>query len=197
MHNYGFVYIWRDKQYKRFYIGSHWGTIDDGYICSSNSMRDAYRRRPQDFKRRIIEKVYTNRKELLEKEAIWLSKIDDSELRNKYYNKCRVTNYLDQNGAHNPFYGKKHSEETKLKMREAAKNRLPNRKGKKATPETLEKMRLARLGSKHTEEAKRKISLSNIGKHKESPSEETKKKISESLKGNIPWNKGLTKNAHI
>ena len=33
---YGFVYIWYDRKHHRYYIGCHWGTIDDGYICSSN-----------------------------------------------------------------------------------------------------------------------------------------------------------------
>lgn len=85
MENYGFVYIWYDRKHKRFYIGSHWGTEDDGYICSSNWMRDAYRRRPDDFKRRIIEKSY-NRKILLEIEHKWLSLIPSSELGKGYYN---------------------------------------------------------------------------------------------------------------
>lgn len=43
-------------------------------------------------------------------------------------------------------------------------------------------------GWKHTEEAKRKISIA--GKN---ISDETRKKMSKSKKGMIPWNKGLTK----
>ena len=54
---FGFVYLWYDRKRKMYYIGSHWGTVDDGYICSSNRMRKAYKRRPQDFKRRILETV--------------------------------------------------------------------------------------------------------------------------------------------
>ena len=54
---YGFVYIWRDKKHNRFYIGSHWGTIDDGYVCSSTWMKRSYLRRPGDFKRKIISMV--------------------------------------------------------------------------------------------------------------------------------------------
>lgn len=50
----GFVYIWRDRKHKRYYIGSHWGTPDDGYICSSPWMRQAYKHRPLDFKRRVL-----------------------------------------------------------------------------------------------------------------------------------------------
>ena len=53
---YGFVYLQFDRKHKRYYVGCHWGTVDDGYICSSNWMRDTYNRRPQDFKRRILKK---------------------------------------------------------------------------------------------------------------------------------------------
>lgn len=82
---YGFIYIWFDRKRKMFYIGCHWGTINDGYICSSNRMRDAYRRRPIDFKRRILKIVY-ERQSLHEEEFRWLSYIRDDELGVKYYN---------------------------------------------------------------------------------------------------------------
>lgn len=82
---YGFIYIWYDCKRKMYYIGSHWGTVEDGYICSSNRMRDAYRRRPQDFKRRIIQR-HISRDMLLEEEYKWLQLIDDNELGKKYYN---------------------------------------------------------------------------------------------------------------
>jgi hypothetical protein len=83
---FGFVYIWFDRWRKKFYIGCHWGTEDDGYVCSSRLMRQAYRRRPDDFKRRIISRVYTNRQDLLEKEFEWLSLIPDDQLGKRYYN---------------------------------------------------------------------------------------------------------------
>ena len=66
-----------------YYIGSHWGTEDDGYICSSNRMRNVYRRRPEDFKRRILKKITTNRKALLEVEEKWLQMVKDKK---RYYN---------------------------------------------------------------------------------------------------------------
>jgi len=83
---YGFVYMWYDSLRKMYYIGSHWGFEDDGYICSSNRMRDAYRRRPQDFKRRILSRLTSTRAELLEEEFRWLSMIPTEELGKKYYN---------------------------------------------------------------------------------------------------------------
>lgn len=83
---YGFVYMWYNRRHKRFYVGSHWGFEDDGYICSSNWMRKSYYRNPQDFKRRILSRIYTNRKDLLLKEGEWLSLIKETELKTKYYN---------------------------------------------------------------------------------------------------------------
>lgn len=81
----GFVYIWFDRKHKRYYIGAHWGKEDDGYICSSRWMRNSYRRRPSDFKRRIIARV-KDRGNLLAEEYKWLSLICDVELGCKYYN---------------------------------------------------------------------------------------------------------------
>jgi hypothetical protein len=98
---FGFVYIWFDKKKKRYYIGSHWGFEDDGYICSSNWMHRAKAQRPNDFKRRIISRIYTNRLDLLDEEQRWLSMINNSELANynsttkkretvKYYNLTKI-----------------------------------------------------------------------------------------------------------
>lgn len=83
---YGFVYVWYDKGRKMFYVGCHWGSTDDRYICSSNRMRDAYYRRPEDFKRRVVVSNIPSRAELFDEEFKWLSLIDDEELATKYYN---------------------------------------------------------------------------------------------------------------
>jgi hypothetical protein len=89
---YGFIYIWRDRKYNRYYIGSHWGLEDDGYICSSRWMRASYKNRPNDFKRRILERVYTNRKDLLIKENKFLNTIKEEELGTRYYNLTKHMN---------------------------------------------------------------------------------------------------------
>jgi hypothetical protein len=83
---YGFVYIWYDKNRKMFYIGSHWGTESDGYICSSTWMRNTFNRRPNDFKRRILSKVFTNRNDLLDEEQRYMDMIKPYEFKTKYYN---------------------------------------------------------------------------------------------------------------
>jgi uncharacterized membrane protein len=83
---YGFVYRWYDKKHDRYYIGAHWGTEDDGYVCSSKWMMNAYRIRSQDFTREILEKVYTSKKDTFIIEGKYLALIKDKELGIKYYN---------------------------------------------------------------------------------------------------------------
>lgn len=85
MEKYGFVYVWYDRKKRMYYVGCHWGTKNDGYICSSNRMRDAYRRRPKDFKRRIIE-IVNDKSLLYDIEYRWLSMINEVDLGKKYYN---------------------------------------------------------------------------------------------------------------
>lgn len=83
--DYGIVYLWFDKKKNKFYIGSHWGTENDGYICSSTYMKRAYNKRSEDFKRKILSRVYEKEK-ILEEEYKWLSMIKNDELGKKYYN---------------------------------------------------------------------------------------------------------------
>jgi hypothetical protein len=49
-------------------------------------MKQGYKHRSNDFKRKILARVYTNKKDLLEEEYKWLSMIRDEELGVKYYN---------------------------------------------------------------------------------------------------------------
>lgn len=109
MEKYGFIYLWYDRKYKRFYVGRHWGLEDDGYICSSKSMREAHRRRPDDFKRRIISKV-NDKTNLIMEEQRWLDMIKKSEIGTRYYNKTLKSVTPSTNGY-------KHSKETIEKIR--------------------------------------------------------------------------------
>ncbi len=183
MEKYGFVYIWFDRYRKMFYIGCRWGTENDGYICSSNRMRDAYRRRPEDFRRRIITKIYSDRKDLLEEEYKWLLKIKPEELGTKYYNlrqhkwghwssdsEKSLTIRQKISKCHK---GKTVTKETRAKISasnkgktkapfsEEHKNNLSlSAKGNTKIPWTEERKkeaRLIRMGKKHTEETKLKI----------------------------------------
>ena len=86
MEKYGFVYIWFDRKHRRFYIGCHWGTENDGYICSSKWMKQGYKYRPYDFKRRILSRIYTSMTDLYHEEFRWLSMIKEKEIGKRYYN---------------------------------------------------------------------------------------------------------------
>lgn len=182
--NYGFVYIWRDRKHKRYYIGSHWGTIDDGYICSSSWMLKAYKLRPEDFKRRIISYVYTNRVDLLNEEKRWLDMIRDEELATKntttesrkkirYYNFTKVMKnpwHSTPNGV--SVIGEKISKAKKGKsvpcspekakaISEAKKKKFAEKEealGYKFSSEHRAKMSENSKGRKHTEEWKRQNS---------------------------------------
>ena len=86
MEKYGFVYIWFDRKHKRYYVGCHWGTIDDGYICSSPWMRQAYKHRPKDFKRKILKSNIDNRAAMFLEEQRYFDMIKPEEIKIRYYN---------------------------------------------------------------------------------------------------------------
>jgi len=180
MEKYGFVYIWRDKKYNRYYIGAHWGNEHDKYICSSTWMRNSYKRRPQDFKRKILETNISNKIDLFDKEYKWLCFITPSELGKKYYNRA-IFNFNSKG------YKTFHSDESREKLRQAnlgricsdeikEKIRLANT-GRKHTDEYKENIRKYRLGKKWSEETKQKMSIAKKGKKRGPMSEETKQKL--------------------
>jgi hypothetical protein len=80
----GFIYIWRDKVRNMYYVGSHDGTIDDGYISSSHWLTAEVRYRPADFKRRILK--YVDLSNLKLEEYKFINLIKDDEFGKKYYN---------------------------------------------------------------------------------------------------------------
>lgn len=208
---YGFIYIWYDRKRKMYYIGCHWGTTNDGYICSSKRMRDNYRNRPQDFKRRIL-RSNIEREKLLEEEFKWLDLIGDNELGKKYYNHSKrhfghwsanpkqtaamrernlgknnpmfgkkhpelwIKKMSENNsGERNPFFGKKHSEESKKKMSETRKGKKTGKSWNKGIPMKNEVKQVLSskfsgegnpfFGKKHSEETKKRISLSRSHKN--------------------------------
>lgn len=145
MEKYGFVYIWRDRKHNRYYIGCHWGHQEDSYICSSRWMRNTYRRRPEDFRRRILAFVYTTREDLYQEEYKWLCKIKPEEMRVKYYNLClkkfnhwtsdeekslTVREKLSKTGK------QKHQDPEYQKIFEAGREKI---RGRKQTPEVVAK----------------------------------------------------------
>lgn len=157
---FGFVYIWYDRKRSMYYIGSHWGTETDGYICSSNHMRKAYRRRPHDFKRRIITRVYTNRLDLLNEEQKWF---DQVKHKNRYYNlRFSVMKPAWAQPDYKMTVGQKISQ---------------TRKGMKLSEQHCKNIAAAKTGVVHSEATKAKMSATMKAKPGKPIPEETKAKI--------------------
>jgi len=167
--HYGFVYLWFDRKLKKYYVGSHWGPENDGYVCSSNWMRDAHRRRPQDFKRRVLKRVYTNRQDLIAEEHRYLSMIKKTELRERYYNLNNSAWEVWHNRPDTTLtVGQKISARLKGKKRgpyseEYRKAIAEGRRGISRTAEANKKQSESRkaLGLKHSEEWKSETSRRN------------------------------------
>lgn len=152
MEKYGFVYIWFDRKHKMFYIGCHWGTENDGYVCSSTWMRNAYNRRPEDFKRRILSRIYSSRADTINKEYEWLSLISEHELKTKYYNLTQHKNgHWTTEEERVKTLSEKISQKTKEAMqrpevREKYLNGLKTRDTRSSDQETREKRRVSMIG---------------------------------------------------
>lgn len=193
MEKYGFVYIWFDRKHKRYYIGSHWGTEDDGYICSSRWMRKAYKRRPEDFKRRILKKITSIRNDILIEEHKWLQQIKNEELGKKYYN---LTKHL--NGHWSTDENKALSVKEKLKLsdntrgiRQYWKDRTKSEEHKKKISNTLKGKPLSYaitedMKKQRSDNSKRLQKEKKIGMHGRKHTEETLHKMSTNNAMNNP-----------
>jgi hypothetical protein len=140
---YGFVYQWENKINKKKYIGSHYGTINDGYIGSGIYFNRAYKNNEINFERIILyvgQKYIEKEDELLKYYDVENNKDfynlknnaiggwshiynnpDEIKKRNKSISeskKGKIFKHLeyDKSGINNPMFNKKHSDETKIKM---------------------------------------------------------------------------------
>jgi len=92
-------------------------------------------------------------------------------------------------GTGNAFFGKTHSVAAKEKISQS-KKKNPSRPwlGKprdEATRNKISTSLMGRVGHKHTDESRAKLSLAHTGKKQAPPSEETRRKLSESIK--LSW----------
>jgi group I intron endonuclease len=87
--------------------------------------------------------------------------------------------------------GFKHSDKTKKQFSEQRKGNI-HKLGKKESEDTKKRKSIARIGSKNPNFGKvfSKEHIQKLSIAAQNRTEEHKKKISESLKGHIPWNKG-------
>lgn len=92
-------------------------------------------------------------------------------------------------GPGNAFFGKTHSVTTKEKISQA-KKKNPTKawlgtNRDEATRNKISASLKGRIGHRHTDESKAKLSLAHTGKKQAPPSEETRRKLSESIK--LSW----------
>ncbi len=127
----GFVYRWYDTSNGKFYVGSHKGTPDDGYVGGGTLFRRAYAKRPESFVREIL---YTGDHYRMYEQFIL--DYEDAENNDCFYNLVNHAWGGAGYGEKNPFYGKKHSQETK-------DNWSAKRKGYKSSEDIVRKRTLA------------------------------------------------------
>lgn len=201
-----FVYLWYDSNNKKFYLGKHKGTPDDGYTHSSTVWeRFTANEIPKGVRRRIL--AYGTDPEICKLEHKLL-KNRKKRCWHRYYNTgLGDPRYIDQWGPNNHMYGKKLTEEEKEAKSQWMKNEwATRRKGWKPTPEMNKrnsetKKRMYASGELVHPMLGKKLSKDTIAKIQETRkkngfchTEETKKKMSEtrSGSGNANWKGGLS-----
>jgi hypothetical protein len=69
-----FLYMWVNLDTDKMYVGKHKGTINDGYICSSDSMLEDFNKEPERFHRVIL--CYGSDAEISAKETLMLLQLN-------------------------------------------------------------------------------------------------------------------------
>lgn len=200
-----YVYLTTNLITDKKYVGSHKGSEKDSYLGSGKLLLNSLKKHGRNnFKKEILEVALTKEEAFhLEEKYI---KIHDT-LYPKGYNlspkgglgvpncfseesKEKISN---SNKGNKKWLGKKHSEESKKKIRlkthvSGSNNPFFNKKHSAESKKLISAKSAWNAGISLSESHKANIGKSHIGM---SPSEKTREKIGQKLKGRIPWNKGL------
>lgn len=133
------------------YIGSHKGTPDDGYICSSKLMMEEYHIRPCDFLREIL--VFGEYQYIRDMEARYLTNV----------NAGKDPQYYNQSNGSKEFYCKGHHEKTRKRLSDTHMGELNHMFGKTRTDDEKKRMGFPKKGKPHTKEHNIKIGNSVRG----------------------------------
>lgn len=166
----GFLYVWINNINNKYYIGSHKGTIDDGYIGSGTIFKKAVKKYGiENFIRYVEYEGPDFRQE--EDEILQLLDVENDPRSYNLHNHSRG----GVRGNQSPMLDKKHSKEAKDKM-----------KGRIVSKETRIKVSKALTGYKHSKEVNSKKSHQawNKGKKMLGVSESNKKRFT-----GKPWTK--------
>lgn len=179
---YGYIYLTTNLVNNKKYIGQHKGKPNDSYLGSGIHIKQAIKKYgKENFKKEVLE--YANSQEELNELEIKIIALHNAVEDKNYYNVAI--------GGYTPVVvggmkGKKHTEETKQKLRELNMGENNPMFGKygELNPN---------YGSQHSEETKKKISETRIEKgvakgennpmYGKKHSEESRRKMSDSLKG--------------
>ena len=161
-----FIYQWIDKSLDKFYIGSHIGSIDDGYMFGGIDIKREYSFRPNDFERVILSfHVVNSNTEIRNIEKEYLLRFD-VENNDKFYNRT------------NESYGGYHKKSVEKRLMDIDEN------GLNAFQRAAKKMVETRKNSNSYNTAKVKEYET-----KKSKIADISRKISETLKGSCWINK--------
>lgn len=160
----GFVYCWTDIKNNMLYVGSHKGNIEDGYICSSKYMLNEYKERPDDFSRQIIAEGEIEDIRKLETKILQsVNAKKDKTFYNKHENDGFFFEGWKKGEMSEEHRSKISAAKKGKKLSESHKKAIANnngRIGKTNSKEHKKALIESRIGSKHTEESKRKMSNS-------------------------------------
>lgn len=122
---FGFVYKWTNGRNGKYYVGSHYGPVDDNYIGSGMWFKRAYLREPEHFTREILEFLKNDDyDELMLIEKRYLIEVCEVGNKDKCYNISRTA------GGGWQLHGKTKQEidEIYSKISLSLKNRSPEEK---------------------------------------------------------------------
>jgi hypothetical protein len=184
-----FIYCWTDTNRNMLYVGTHKGTPDDGYVCSSKLMLEEYNKRPQDFKREVM--AFGSYNNMISFETKIL----------KAANAAEDMSFYNQHNGDGNFFNKGHTEATRAKLKIARNKRTDKpRLGKKLSEEgkinasiSAKKRSLTLEGKKHLSEAGKKSAekRKNDPVYKEYLSKKSTEMWEKRRLGLLPWPKNM------
>jgi hypothetical protein len=166
-----FIYKWTDKKFSKYYIGSHVGSINDGYLFGGIDIKKEFNSRPSDFYREILSyHIISEYYEIRNIEKEYLQRYD-VENNNDFYNRT------------NESYGGHHKQSVQKRLNDIDENGLNH-------------FQRASIKMVQTRKNKNSYKTSKIKEYesKKSKMKEISNKISETLKGSKWVNKdGMSK----
>lgn len=184
-----YLYRWTHTPTAKWYVGSRTAKgchPDDGYLCSSNTVKPMIIDNPSEWERDIL--VIGESKFIRNLERAYLLQ-QDAKNNPLSFNKTNAdTNF--------GIPGMPLSNDVKKKISSSltGKTKGPMSLQHKQNLSASKKGRTAwNKGKKMSDEYRQSLSLSHIGTKRTPHSDQARSKISLALRGRTPWNKGLKK----